>query len=47
MQKLEHELWNLKMKGSDVATYTYIFEDLALLCPGMVSPESKKIERFI
>ncbi|KAL7586515.1 hypothetical protein Lser_V15G41321 [Lactuca serriola] len=47
LQKLEHELWNLKMKGYDIAAYTSRFDDLALLCPGMVTPESKKIERFI
>ena len=47
MQNLEHELWNLKMKGSDIASYTARFCDLALLCPGMVTPESKKIERYI
>ena len=47
LQKLEHELWNLKMKGSDIAAYTSRFDDLALLCPGMVTLESKKIERFI
>ncbi|KAL7601671.1 hypothetical protein Lser_V15G22715 [Lactuca serriola] len=47
IQKLEHELWNLKMKGSDIAAYTSRFDDLALLCPGMVTPESKKVERFI
>ena len=47
IQKLENELWNLKMKGSDIASYTSRFDDLALLCPGMVTPESKKIERFI
>ncbi|KAL7582975.1 hypothetical protein Lser_V15G44813 [Lactuca serriola] len=35
LQKLEHELWNLKMKGSVVAAYTSRFEDLALLYPGM------------
>ena len=35
------------MKGSDITTYTSRFDDLALLCPGMVTPESKKIERFI
>ncbi|KAL7614335.1 hypothetical protein Lser_V15G05514 [Lactuca serriola] len=46
MQKLEHELWNLKMKGSGIVAYTSRFDDLALLCPGMVTPESKKIERF-
>ena len=42
IQKLEHELWNLKMKGSDIAAYTSRFDDLALLCPGMVTPETKK-----
>ncbi|KAL7606412.1 hypothetical protein Lser_V15G17633 [Lactuca serriola] len=47
MQKLEHELWNLKMKGSNIAAHTSRFDDLALLCPGLVTPESKKIERFI
>ena len=47
MQKLEHKLWNLKMKGSDIVAHTSRFDDLALLCPGMVTPECKKIERFI
>ncbi|KAL7601569.1 hypothetical protein Lser_V15G22974 [Lactuca serriola] len=47
MQKLEHELWNLKMKGSNVTAYISRFDDLALLCPGLVTPENKKIERFI
>ena len=35
------------MKGSDIVAYTSRFDDLALLCPGMVTPECKKIERFI
>ncbi|KAL7617535.1 hypothetical protein Lser_V15G03550 [Lactuca serriola] len=47
MQKLEHELWNLKTKASDITSYTFRFHNLALLCTGMVTPESKKIERFI
>ena len=47
MQKLEHELRNLKMKGSDIAAYTTRFCDLDLIFPGMVTPESKKIERYI
>ena len=47
MQKLEHELWKLKMKGFDVSSYTTRFCDLALLYLGMVTPESKKIERYI
>ena len=35
------------MKGSDIATYTTRFRDLAALCPGMVTLESKKIKRYI
>lgn len=35
------------MKETDVVTYTNRFNDLATLCPGMVSPEFKKIERYI
>ena len=35
------------MKGFDIVTCTSRFDDLALLCPGLVTPESKKIERFI
>ena len=47
MQALEQELWNLTMKGSEVAAYTSRFNDLASLCPGMVTPEDQKIERYI
>ena len=44
VQKLEQELWNLRMAGSDLTTYTNRFCDLALLCPAMVTPEDKKLE---
>ena len=47
VQKLEQELWNLKMTGSDLVAYTARFNDLAALCPTMVNPESKKVERYI
>ncbi|KAI3494636.1 hypothetical protein L1887_40553 [Cichorium endivia] len=47
IQGLEQELWNLTMKGSDVTAYTNRFNDLAVLCPGMVTPEYVKIERYI
>ena len=47
MQKLEHNLWNLKRKGSDIAAYTARFCDLSLLCLRMVTSENKKIERYI
>ncbi|KAI3739579.1 hypothetical protein L2E82_29988 [Cichorium intybus] len=47
IQKLEQELWNLTMKGSDLTSYTNRFNDLATLCPTMVTPESVKVERYI
>ena len=46
-QRLETELWELKMKGSDLQGYTHRFTDLAVICPRMVTPEHKKIERYI
>ncbi|CAH1438405.1 unnamed protein product [Lactuca virosa] len=47
VQNLENELWNLKMKGSDIKAYTTIFNDLSLLCPTLVTPEHVKVERYI
>ena len=47
IQKLEQELWGLTMKDSDIAAYTAMFTDLAILCQGMVPTESKKVEIFI
>ncbi|GJV97854.1 reverse transcriptase domain-containing protein [Tanacetum coccineum] len=32
MKKLETELWNLKVKGTDVIGYNQHFQELALLC---------------
>ena len=40
-------MWNLTMQGSDINGYTNRFNDLSVLCPGMVTPVSKKIERYI
>ena len=47
VQKIEHELWSLTMKGSNIVAYTTRFSDLMALCPGMVPTESMKIERYI
>ena len=47
VQKLEQELWEHTIVGSDIEAYTGRFSDLASLCPEMVSPESRKIERCI
>ena len=47
VQNLEQEFWNLAMEGSEVQAYTTWFTELAVLCPGMVTPVDKKIERYI
>ncbi|GKF61911.1 hypothetical protein Tco_0181965 [Tanacetum coccineum] len=47
MKKLEAELWNLKVKGTDVIGYNQRFQELALLCVRMFSEESDKIERDV
>ncbi|GKE63752.1 reverse transcriptase domain-containing protein, partial [Tanacetum coccineum] len=46
MKKLEAELWNLKVKGTDVIRYNQRFQELALLCVRMLPEESDKIERL-
>ncbi|GJR62804.1 putative reverse transcriptase domain-containing protein [Tanacetum coccineum] len=47
MKKLEAELWNLKVKGTDVLGYNQRFQELALLCVRMFPEESDKIERYV
>nr|GEZ72836.1 putative reverse transcriptase domain-containing protein [Tanacetum cinerariifolium] len=38
IQRIEHELWNLKVKEYDVVAYTQRFNELDLMCPRMVEP---------
>ncbi|XP_076952772.1 uncharacterized protein LOC143626647 [Bidens hawaiensis] len=47
VQKLEQEFWNLRMDGSEVETYTNRSHELAVLCPQMVNPAYKRIEKYI
>ncbi|GKA29890.1 reverse transcriptase domain-containing protein [Tanacetum coccineum] len=47
MKKLEAELWNLKVKGTDVLGYNQRFQELALLYVRMFLEESDKIERYV
>ncbi|GKC15844.1 reverse transcriptase domain-containing protein, partial [Tanacetum coccineum] len=47
MKKLEVELWNLKVKGTDVTGYNQRFQELALLCVRMFPEESDKVERYV
>ncbi|GKC36861.1 hypothetical protein Tco_1049245 [Tanacetum coccineum] len=47
IKKLEVELWNLKVKGTDVLGYNQRFQELALLCVRMFSEEFDKIEKYV
>ncbi|GJY67903.1 putative reverse transcriptase domain-containing protein, partial [Tanacetum coccineum] len=47
VQRMEHELWNLKVKEYDVVANTQRFNELALMCPRMVEPERVKVDAYI
>ncbi|GJX44453.1 putative reverse transcriptase domain-containing protein [Tanacetum coccineum] len=47
IKKIEAELWNLKVKGTDVVAYNQCFQELALLCDRMFPEETDKIERYV
>nr|GEY49342.1 putative reverse transcriptase domain-containing protein [Tanacetum cinerariifolium] len=47
IKKLEIELWNLKVKGNDVPTYTERFQELTLICTNFVTNETEKIDKYI
>ncbi|XP_024990666.1 uncharacterized protein LOC112524955 [Cynara cardunculus var. scolymus] len=47
IQKLEVEFWNHTMIGMEVDKYTARFHELAKLVPHMVTPEEKRIDRYI
>nr|GEU89588.1 copia protein [Tanacetum cinerariifolium] len=45
-QRLEDELRHLKLRDMNIAAYTERFNELALLCPDVVSNEKKKVELY-
>ncbi|GJW36900.1 putative reverse transcriptase domain-containing protein [Tanacetum coccineum] len=47
IRKIEAEMWNLKVKGTDVVAYNQRFQQLALMCARMFPEESDQIERYI
>ncbi|GJZ20734.1 hypothetical protein Tco_0557324 [Tanacetum coccineum] len=47
IKKLEVEMWNLKVKGTDVVSYNQRFQVLALMCARMFLEESDKIEKYV
>nr|GEY02595.1 hypothetical protein [Tanacetum cinerariifolium] len=46
-KKLEFEMWNLKVKGTDVVAYSQRFQELALMCDRMFPEEIDKVERYV
>nr|GEW73143.1 putative reverse transcriptase domain, ribonuclease H-like domain, aspartic peptidase domain protein [Tanacetum cinerariifolium] len=47
IKKLEIELWNLRVKGNNVAAYTQRFQELALMCTKFLADETEKVEKYI
>ncbi|GJU27766.1 reverse transcriptase domain-containing protein [Tanacetum coccineum] len=47
IKKLEAEMWNLKVKGTDMVGYNQRFQELALMCARMFPEESDKIEKYV
>ncbi|GKB96686.1 reverse transcriptase domain-containing protein [Tanacetum coccineum] len=47
IKKLEVEMWNLKVKGTDMVGYNQCFQELALVCARMFLEESDKIEKYV
>ncbi|GKA47804.1 putative reverse transcriptase domain-containing protein [Tanacetum coccineum] len=47
LQRMENELWNLKVTEYNMVAYTQRFNELALMCLRMVEPESMKIDGYI
>ncbi|GJZ18810.1 reverse transcriptase domain-containing protein [Tanacetum coccineum] len=47
VKKLEGEMWNLNVKGTDMVGYNQRFQELALMCARMFPEESDKIEKYV
>nr|GEW84856.1 putative reverse transcriptase domain-containing protein [Tanacetum cinerariifolium] len=47
IQRMEDELRSLKLRDTNIATYTQRFHELVLLCPEAVPTEKKKVEAYI
>nr|GEY36371.1 reverse transcriptase domain-containing protein [Tanacetum cinerariifolium] len=47
IKKLEVEMWNMKVKGTDVVGYNQHFQELALMCDRMFLEESDMIKKYV
>ncbi|GJU57573.1 reverse transcriptase domain-containing protein [Tanacetum coccineum] len=47
VKQMENELWNLKVKGTNLTAYNQRFQELILLCPEMVPNTDRLLECYI
>ncbi|GKE18887.1 reverse transcriptase domain-containing protein, partial [Tanacetum coccineum] len=47
VKQMENELWNLKVKGTNLTTYNQHFQELILSCPEMVPNTDRLLEHYI
>ncbi|GJR01586.1 putative reverse transcriptase domain-containing protein [Tanacetum coccineum] len=47
IKKLETEMWNLKVKGTNVMSYNQHFQELVLMCDRMFPEESDVVEKYV
>ncbi|GKE41353.1 reverse transcriptase domain-containing protein [Tanacetum coccineum] len=47
VKQMENELWNLKVKGTNLTSYNQRFQELINLCPEMVPNTDRMLERYI
>ncbi|GJU36568.1 putative reverse transcriptase domain-containing protein, partial [Tanacetum coccineum] len=47
IKQMENELWNLKVKGTNLTAYNQRFQELILLCPKMVPNADRLLECYI
>ncbi|GKE68387.1 hypothetical protein Tco_1526459 [Tanacetum coccineum] len=47
IKKLEVEMWNLKVKGTNLVSYNQRFQELALMCARMFPEKYDKINRYV
>ncbi|GJX44623.1 reverse transcriptase domain-containing protein [Tanacetum coccineum] len=46
-KKLEIETWDLKVKGTDLASYNQCFQELTLMCRRMFLEDSDVVEKYV
>ncbi|GJY83306.1 hypothetical protein Tco_0496682 [Tanacetum coccineum] len=47
IKKLKVEMWDLKVKGTDVIGYNQRYQELALMCVRMFPKESDKVKKYV